>query len=86
MVTTHDPHDLSMMKDITGLRELYGSETIHRMRWIKGTKNPADALTKRGAIGTGAALKAMSNDGQLGLTLSSEYSQNNTESNKMPDS
>ena len=32
MVTSHDPQDLSMWKDIAGLRELYGTETIHTIR------------------------------------------------------
>ena len=76
MVTTHDPEDLSMRKDITALRELYGSEIIHRMRWIKGSKNPADSLTKRGATTTFAVLAAMYTNSTLGLTLSSRYSQN----------
>ena len=80
MVTTRDPTDLSMRRDITGLRELYGSEHIHKMRWIKGTKNPADALTKRNAVKTGAVLTSMLSDGRLGLCLSAKYSQNSQDS------
>ena len=34
MVTSQDPHDLSMRRDIAALLELYGTETIHSMRWI----------------------------------------------------
>ena len=85
MVTSHDPHDLSMRKDIAALRELYGTEVIHSMRWIKGTRNPADALTKRGAKGTAEVLKSMYTDGRLGLTLSPNYSQNCKQSDEMPE-
>ena len=84
MVTSHDPEDPSMRKDIAALRELYGSETIHRMGWIKGTINPADALTKRGAACTLEVLQAMLNNGALGLTLSSQFSQNSVESDLPP--
>eukprot|EP00172_Hildenbrandia_rubra_P000927 Plantae.Rhodophyta-Hildenbrandia_rubra.ctg1524.p1 GENE.Plantae.Rhodophyta-Hildenbrandia_rubra.ctg1524~~Plantae.Rhodophyta-Hildenbrandia_rubra.ctg1524.p1 ORF type:complete len:189 (+),score=19.06 Plantae.Rhodophyta-Hildenbrandia_rubra.ctg1524:576-1142(+) len=84
MVTSHDPTDLSMRRDIAGLRELYDLQTMHRMRWIKGARNPADALTKRGARGTAEMLKKMRSDGKLGLTLVSEYSQNAKQSDEAP--
>ena len=86
MATSDEPDNLSLRKDIAGLRELYGTEVIHRIRWIEGTRNSTDSLTKRGAKATADVLKSMYNDGRLGLTLSSTYAQNSRQSEEIPES
>jgi hypothetical protein len=34
------------MIDIMGLRQSYKQQEIHEIRWIDGTYNPADSMTK----------------------------------------
>jgi Reverse transcriptase (RNA-dependent DNA polymerase) len=80
MVTSHDPVDLSMRRDVVGIRDLYGAEIIHTMRWIAGTSNPADPMTKANTLGTRDVLCVMLNNGLLGLTMISKFAQNSIQS------
>jgi hypothetical protein len=84
LVTSHDPQDLSMRRDITGLRDLYGSEVVHTMRWLKETLNPSDTLTKPFTTTTREVLNTMLNDSFLRLQLFAGLSQNEHQSNLPP--
>ena len=67
--TEHNVTDKAIRKDIDMLRRDYEAGILDEIVWIPGSKNPADALTKEGAVHTGDLLEQAFADGELPVSV-----------------
>ncbi|KAI0994869.1 hypothetical protein K3495_g13312 [Podosphaera aphanis] len=54
-----------LMVDVMALRQSYENNEVTELRWIAGSKNPADAMTKHKACD---ALKKLIDENKLDMT------------------
>lgn len=64
ITTLHEGRDYRLRPTVQRMRNSFDSKELDSMRWIPGTSNPADALTKRNP-NTSAMLNEIASSGVL---------------------
>lgn len=72
ITTLHDGRDFRLRPTVQRIRNIFDSRELDFMRWIPGTSNPADALTKRNNE-TSTLLNDIIAGGSLLVRLESGY-------------
>ena len=72
ITTLHEGRDYRLRPTVQKMRNSFDSKELDFMRWIPGTDNPADALTKRN-LSTYTVLNNIASTGMMCIDLNSGY-------------